>query len=547
MTRPSSLFREAVASAGAAAGAASLLAWLGPPGSDLAAHAYQRAVFIQHGFTLWNNFWYAGRYSFINYSVLYYPLAAVFGIRPLAVLSVAVAALAFTVVVTREWGRAARWSTRTFAIVWAGIVLSASFPFALGAAFALLALWAIQSGRRWCFAALAALALAASPLAFLLLSLVLAGIAIARRPIRSKLFVPLAAVLVVGLLELVLWRLFPSGGRYPFSTQEFFAVCAFCLLGAAASWRVERARPLFAIFLVYLAACLTLYLIPTQVGENIARLRLAAVPLAVLTLSLRSWRPIPVTVLVLALAVSWNTTPFAFSFVSGQSDPAAHAAYWQPTIRFLEHHLSPAYRVEAVDTTGHWPAVYLPKAGIPLARGWYRQNDFSQNSVLYRDFGAKAYLAWLRRLGVRYVVLTDAPTDYSSQDEKALLLGNRSGLRIVFWDDHVTVYAVPRPVPLLTGHGRGEVLALTQTRVSLRLADPGVYHLAVSYSPYWTISAGCLARSRDGMIQLTALWPGAVELGFHVNAGSAFAVLAGRRPSACAPSAGGRHPGPAGD
>src|SRR6187549_1757259 len=55
---------------------AALLVWLGPPGTDLAAHVYQRTLFIEHGFVLWNNFWYAGRYSFVNYSVLYYPLAA---------------------------------------------------------------------------------------------------------------------------------------------------------------------------------------------------------------------------------------------------------------------------------------------------------------------------------------------------------------------------------------------------------------------------------------------------------------------------------------
>ena len=49
---------------------AALLVWLGPPGTDLAAHVYQRTLFLEHGFVLWNNFWYAGRYSFVNYSVL---------------------------------------------------------------------------------------------------------------------------------------------------------------------------------------------------------------------------------------------------------------------------------------------------------------------------------------------------------------------------------------------------------------------------------------------------------------------------------------------
>src|SRR5712692_4486813 len=176
MHRVSPLARESLLSALAAASLAATLAWAGPPGSDLAAHLYQRTLFIHHGFTLWNNFWYAGRYSFVTYSVLYYPLAAQFGIRIVAVAAVAVAVVAW-----REWGRAARWSSRTFGIVWAGIILSAAFPFALGAALALLAVWALQARAHWRFGLLAALTLAASPLAFLLLVLVLAGAAVGKR------------------------------------------------------------------------------------------------------------------------------------------------------------------------------------------------------------------------------------------------------------------------------------------------------------------------------------------------------------------------------
>src|SRR5438067_10179921 len=181
MTRSHPLLREALLSAAAAASIAALLAWLGPPGTDLAAHAYQRWLFLQHGFTLWNNFWYAGRYSFVTYSLLYYPLAALLGIRLLAVATVALAALAFAVVMGREWGATARWSSRTFAVVWGGIVLSAAFPFALGVALALLALWALQADKRWRFAAFATLTLAASPVAFLLLGVALIGIALGRR------------------------------------------------------------------------------------------------------------------------------------------------------------------------------------------------------------------------------------------------------------------------------------------------------------------------------------------------------------------------------
>ncbi len=98
------LVREALLSAAAAGAVAAILAWLGPPGTDFAAHAYQRTLFLEHGFTLWNNFWYAGRYSFVTYSLIYYPLAALLGIRLLAVATIALAALAFAVVLWREWG-----------------------------------------------------------------------------------------------------------------------------------------------------------------------------------------------------------------------------------------------------------------------------------------------------------------------------------------------------------------------------------------------------------------------------------------------------------
>src|SRR5580765_3735103 len=204
------LAREATISTALAASLAALLLWATPPGIDWAAHAYQRTFLLQHGFEIWNNFWYAGRYSFVTYSLLYYPLAAVVGIRLLAVATVATATLAFAVLVWREWGPRARWSSRTFAVVWAGIVLSAAFPFALGAALAMLSLWALQARRPWRFAGLAALAAAASPVAFLLLVVVVIGLAIGNRAERWLRLAAGAGLLTVALLEAILWRVFPG-------------------------------------------------------------------------------------------------------------------------------------------------------------------------------------------------------------------------------------------------------------------------------------------------------------------------------------------------
>ena len=535
MARRHPLASEALLSACAAAFVAALLAYLGPPGSDLAAHAYQRTLFLQHGFTLWNNFWYAGRYSFITYSLIYYPLAAALGIRLLAVATVALASLAFAVVLWREWGPTTRWSSRTFAVVWAGIVLSAAFPFALGFALALIALWALQAGARWRFAAFAALTLAASPVAFLLLVIVLAGVALARRASLPQNWVPVAAIAVAGGIELVLWRLFPGGGDYPYSFAELAAGVTFCLLGLAFTWRLENARILRYVFAVYLAAMIVSYLVPSALGENVARLRYAAIPLGVLIFSLRKWKPLVPGLVVLGLAVSWNITPLAFNFANAQADPTITASAWTGAIAFLKSHAGPDTRVESVDTTGHWGATYLADADIPLARGWFRQDDFPANEILYGKLGPRTYLSWLHGLGVGYVVLARAPLDYSSRAEAAIVKSGRAGLRLVYEDATTSVYRVPHFQPIVTGPGKARVDAMTQSRIIVSVPKGGEYRIAVRWSPYWRTSDGCLSKGKDGMLRLTTLRARTARIGFIVSADSALDQLAGQRPSCTLP------------
>ena len=522
---------ELILPAAAAGFLAGVLVWLGPPGSDLAAHVYQRALYLDHGFVLWNNFWYAGRYSFVTYSVLYYPLAALIGIKLLAVLTVASSVIAFAAVVRREWGENSTWSIRAFALVWAVLVLSGAYPFMLGSALALVSLWALQVRRRAAFAAGALCTLAASPLAFLLLVVVLAGVALARRRDAASLVAPAVAVAAIGGAEVVLQRMFPAHGTFPFSTAEFAAAATFCLIGIVMSWRVARARLLRWLFVVYLVACSAAFAVPSQVGENIARLRFVAAPLAVLTLSLRDWRPRLVCVGALALAVSWNLTPLAASFARGIDDPAAKASYWRPAIDYLRAHMSPGYRAEAVDTAGHWPADFLAQAGIPLARGWFRQEDFPQNRVLYAPFGPAAYVAWLRRMSVQFVVLTSAQPDYSARAEARLLRSGRSTLRVVLRTANVTVFAVPSPRPLISPPGR--VLKLGYASMRLAVPRRGTYTLGVTYAPYWHTQSGCVQELPNGMIKLTVRQPGTILLHFAVKASRALEAIEGGPVPAC--------------
>jgi hypothetical protein len=533
VARERPLAAEALLVFGLAALVASLLAAFGPPGSDLAAHVYQSGLFRDHGFQLWNNFWYEGRYSFVTYSLLYYP-ASMLGIQLLAVLSIATAALAFTVILAREWGHASRWSSRSFAVVWAGLVLTGAYPFALGVALALLALWALQSHARLRFAVFAVLSFAASPLAFALLALLLAAIGLARLPARAEFALAAATVGAVGTVWLVLWRLFPANGRFPFSIEELAAVCVFCVLGIVFTWRVQDARVLRWLFVLYLPVSVTAFFVPSGLGENVARLRFAAVPLAILTLSLRRWRPLPLAAVAFLLALSWNVSPLAASYAKGVSDPASHEAYWAPAIGFLKRHPDPSYRVEVVDTAGHWAAAYLPAAGIPITRGWFRQEDFPRNELLYDDeMGAGTWIRWLRQMAVRYVVLPDAPLDYSAAAEAELLHSGRTGLRLVFRSAHTTVYAVPAPQKLVTGPGRTDVLTFDHSRLTFTVAAAGRYRIATSWSPYWKVSRGCLERDRAGMTVLDAPGPGTVSMRFTLKAGRALATLAGRSTRTC--------------
>ena len=531
--RPSALTREALAASGAAAALSAFVVWIGPPGNDFAAHVYQRAIYLQHGFELWNNFWYAGRYSFINYSVLYYPLAAWVGIKILAVATIAVAALAFAVVVLRQWGLQARWSSRTFAVVWAASVLTGAFPFALGAALALLAVLALQQRHIWRFALLCVLTAGASPLAFLLLALILVGIGIARRTDHRLVLGTGLAIGTVGLVEVALWRVFPNDGFYPFSIWELLGALVFCGFGIVLSWGIEGSRVLRFVFPVYAAGCVIAFFVPSALGDNVLRVRYLAVPIAVLLLTLREWRPRLLAFVALGLALSWNVSPLVGSVTASAGDPSSGAAYWAPAIRYLHEHLTPSFRVEAVDTSNHWEAYFLPKANIPIVRGWFRQDDFPQNAILYGRFGPNAYLAWLRGLGVRYIVLANAPADYSSDAESDLLRSGRLPVQTVLSTPTVTIFAVARPRPMVTGPAPARILSLKESSLTVLVARPGTYRVAIHYSSYFRATPGCITTGKDGMIRLHTPRPGVVKMTFLVDASKVIAQMTGAKPDAC--------------
>jgi hypothetical protein len=434
---------------GALAGAiGAALLWLGPPGADTAAHVYQRDLFRSEGFVTWDNYWYSGRYVFITYSWLYYPLAAVVGIKLLATLSLAVASTAFARLV--EWTPA----TLTFAVVWGLYAVSGAYPFMLGFAFALVALLA---RRAWVFALFATLAWAASPLAVLLLAVVAVG---ARRWRAAGFAIALIA------FQTVLAHLFHGRGSFPFPWIELLAAIVFAGGGAI----VSRDRQLRGVFAAYLALVLLSFAFQSQLGENAARLRFAAIPLALLAVRRR---PLWVAVPLVALCVAYNLTPLAWSYAKGRDERANHRLYWAPAIAFLRARRDSHFRVNALDTVTHWESVYVPEAGFPITRGWYRQDDFPENEILYSDeLNVKTYVRWLHERGVRYVLVPQDRLDFSSKREAVVA----TKLHFVTRRGRVAIYEAPRPVPIAPG---AQILRLTHESVTLRVPRAGRYPLAI--------------------------------------------------------------------
>ena len=493
----------------ALAGAA--LAAVGPAGGDVPAHLY-RTFLVDQGVYLWDNLWFAGQYPLVSYSLLYYPPAALVGNVPLVFCSVVVAAMLFERVCEREWGDAAVWPSRAFAVLAAAPLFTGTYSYAAGVATLLATLWALQNGWTWTAVGFAALTIGFSPLAFVFLVLVLAAVVLARRPLgrRTGLFA-LGVGAAVALQALVL-HVFPSGGRYPFRGVELATVFAVAGLGVLLASRARRGGVLAALFALWLAACVVLFVVPEPVGENVTRLRSAVFPLMLLTVLLARFRPRWLAALGLAAALAYNVVPYAATVSTrlGNTRPAEEA-FWAPALAFLRAHNSHDYRVEVVPTYDHWESYWIPREGFALARGWYRQLDIAENHVLYRDpLSPRGYRAWLRRMAVRYVLLPRSRLGQKGAPREAQLLrSGRAGLVEVFRSRDWRIFELPDATPLLSGPGKPRITLFSHDRIVAWTNEPGVYRLAVRYMPYWDVGGPvCVTRAPDDMTTVRVRRPG---------------------------------------
>jgi hypothetical protein len=493
-----------------AAVASALVVFAVPRGGDLAAHLY-RTDLVRHGILVWDNLWFTGQYPLSSYSLLYYPLAALVGNATLGVAGVALSAGFFAGIARREWDLVGRWPARVFALLAVGQPFSAAYPYELGCAALLGTIWALQRRLVKTAVCCTLLSLAFSPLAFFFLALTLVAIFLSRRRVDRQTIAVGAALLLAGGFQLGIMALLPSPGLYyPYGAWRLAAGLAIAALGTALAAH-GRSRRIASLFLVWACASIVVYAFRSPIGHNFVRVSVFLVPLMLVLASRVRFRPLWLVLPALAGAFAASVLPFLPMIPERASAADARTGFWQPIVRFLETHETANFRVEVVPTINHWEAYYVPSAGVPLARGWYRQLDIADNPELYLPvLTSDVYRRWLRSLGVRYVVVPKLPLEAIDGKREARIVRDRAtGLRRVWSAFDATIYELPHPTPILTGPGRATITDLDSNLVEGSVARPGRYALRLRFSPYELIRGNvCVSPSRTRSTRLVARRPG---------------------------------------
>ena len=497
-----------------------------PPLRDLAAHTFRAEYFEQHGFAIWNGTWYGGHYL-PAYSVLFPPLAALLSPIWVGAASAVASAHLFDGLVRTRWGEQARWAGLWFAALGAVALLANGWlVFALGTAFALGSLRALQLGRNGLALVLAAGAALSSPVAAVFLALV---VVVGTR--RGGLAIAIGALVPLAVLGL----LFPEGGEFPFWFSAWWPLALFCGLALLATRGIGAERDVRLVIATYLGLATLAAVVPNPLGGNLTRLGslfggpvLLALVLARAPQRLRA----PVVMAALLVGLAWQVITPVRQTSESLGDPSAERSYYAPVKTWLAAHGGGRDRIEIPHTFSHWETAYV-SPDFSLARGWLRQLDVERNNLFYdgRELTHARYRRWLYESGIRWVAASDARLDYSAVDEDRLVRQDPPYLRLRERLEHWDVYEVIGTPGLV--RGGASLVALEPESFTLAVTRPGSFEVRVRSSPYWTVTGGsaCVGEAGDWTV-VRADRPGIVRVSMRFSA-SAAGRAALRRERSC--------------
>jgi hypothetical protein len=511
-------WRVAPLLAAAVAGAIYLV--LAPKTGDLAAHVFRSELFGRYGLTVWNGDWYGGHHT-PAYSVLFPPLAWAVGPAVAGTLSALVAAAAFEPLARHHFGPAVRWGALWFGVATSSMLFTGRLPFAMGVAFALCSLLALQRGRTTLAVVLAILTPLGSPVAGAFLALAAVSLALTSRTRVGPLLVAAGGIVPTILLAAA----FPEGGSQPYALMAFLPVPVTMALFVLLLPREERALRLGA--LLYGLVAVLAFVIPTPLGGNWSRLgELFAGPVALCALlgtRRELARPLILAAMFVPLAF-WQLSAPVRAVLNGEDDQSRYRAYFRPLVDFLEDNAQPPGRVEVVFTDSHWESADVA-IHVPIARGWERQLDVGRNALFYNGtLNARTYRQWLAENAVRWVALPDAKLDYSAQQEARLVSGGLPYLKLRWTAPHWRVYEVTSPHALVVPEGPARMTALSMSAEQVRLSvtRTGSALVRVRWTPYWVASGACVEPA-DGWTRITANRTGTIRLRIDFSPARVFA------------------------
>jgi hypothetical protein len=463
---------------------------------DLAAHTFRADLFGEEGFTIWNGQWYGGHHT-PAYSILSPPLAWLLS-PPLALVLAAVASAAlFGPLARGAFGEeSARWGSIWFGVGSATLLFTSRLPFALGVAFGLAALLALQRHRYVWAVVFAALSPLGSPVAGLFLAMAGLAFSLSARGDRLKLVEGLLIATAAFIPPAFLTWAFPEGGWAPFPLTAFLPILPFVVISLLALPREQTALR-WGLVLYGIGATVAL-LLETPMGGNAVRLgALFGGPVMLCALwgrppLRRRWVARVLAVGFLGLAV-WQWSAAVRDVTKTLVDPAAKADYFEPLREWL-FRLPDQTRVEIPFTRSHWEGSEIALEA-PLARGWLRQLDTGLHPIFYRgEINRLSYASWLAENAVRYVALPSALPDKSSYNERALIERGLRYLRLRWKSDDWRVFEVLLPTPIVIAQGDANIVLeqMQSDELLLDVKRPGEAIVRVRWTPYWYAPNACV-------------------------------------------------------
>jgi hypothetical protein len=490
--------------------------FLAGTGGDLAAQDAWTGFVVAHPTSAYDLAWYGGMHP-ASYSLISPYVMGVLGVR----VTMLVVGTVSTALLTFMLGRLPAvthpsWAGLYAAIALTGNAISGRVTFGLGIAFGLGAL-AVAFGwprdrsvprlrrlRGGLVVLLAALATASSPVAGLFLGLVAASLWLGGRRAAS-LALGLAPVIVITTTAVV----FPFFGVQPFSWRTALLPLALAAAGWALlprSWRLAR-----VCCAVYAAAVAIVWVVPTPIGTNVARMSLLFGGVALVAAASGRWwtstvaqrfgRPAGRLLLAAAIVTATGWQVFiAGQDIRGSASAATLGGHVQALVAELDARGADLGRVEVVPSTSHREASALAPY-VNLARGWNRQADVARNPMFYRTehpFTAHQYERWLRSWGVRFVVLPASTADYASRREAHLVRAGLPFLRQV-WSDRIwTLYEVARPAAMAAAPA--SFIGWNAAGATVSMPTAGSTVLRIAWSPWLSLvdDHGRRLPDRDG-------------------------------------------------